>query len=287
MFYDRIYAVCKEKKTSPTAVLQALGCSSGNISKWKSGSVPNLDLAFKIAQYLGVSLDYLVTGSQPDTTLEISKPDPDFDGLKFYNRVKKVCNEKDAKLTQVIRDLNLDIGCIGRWKNGLSPTLADVCKIADYLNTSLDYLVTGQYSNGTILNDNINFESPDIIPVSPSSESLRISFYDNLKRICKYQGTSPTKVLTELGMSTGNTGKWKNGSVPNIDIAYRISQYLGVSLDYLVTGQESNYRANTGKIDPEWIDIITHIPEERQQMCKDFMRTHMVIPQKYSDKKNA
>lgn len=112
-------------------------------------------------------------------------------------------------------------------------------------------------------------------------------FYENLKKICKYQGTSPTRVLTELGMSTGNTGKWKNGAAPSIDIAYKIAQHLDVSLDYLVTGKESEGRTDLGKVDREWIDIITHIPDDKQQMCKDFLRTHMVIPEKYEKRKRG
>ena len=40
-------------------------------------------------------------------------------------------------------------------------------------------------------------------------------------------------------------------------------------------------------LDPEWIEIITHIPDDKQEMCKDFLRTHMVIPEKYADRKRG
>ena len=42
MFYDNIYKICTEKGTTPTTVLKELGFSSGNVSKWKNGSVPNV-----------------------------------------------------------------------------------------------------------------------------------------------------------------------------------------------------------------------------------------------------
>ena len=113
-------------------------------------------------------------------------------------------------------------------------------------------------------------------------------FYDNLKKICKDQGTTPTAVLKELGLSTGNTGKWKNGSAPNSDIVYQIADHLGVSMDYLVTGQKTRDSVlRVSGLDPEWIDIITHIPDDKQEMCKDFLRTHMVIPEKYADRKRG
>ena len=65
-------------------------------------------------------------------------------------------------------------------------------------------------------------------------------FYDNIYKICNEKGTTPTTVLKELGFSSGNVSKWKKGSVPNVDIAYQIAQHLGVSMDYLVTGQETH-----------------------------------------------
>ena len=110
-------------------------------------------------------------------------------------------------------------------------------------------------------------------------------FYDNIYKICNEKGTTPTTVLKELGFSTGNVSKWKNGSIPNIEIALAIAQHLDTSLDYLITGKETHYSAYS--IDPEWVEIISNIPADKQKMCKDFLRTHMVIPEKYADSKHA
>ena len=113
-------------------------------------------------------------------------------------------------------------------------------------------------------------------------------FYDNIYKICNEKGTTPTTVLKELGFSSGNVSKWKKGSVPNVDIAYQIAKHLGVSMDYLVTGQKTHDSALiVSGLDPEWIDIITHIPDDKQKLCKDFLRTHMVIPEKYADRKRG
>ena len=59
-------------------------------------------------------------------------------------------------------------------------------------------------------------------------------FYDNLKDACREKGTTVTTVLKELHMSTGSTGKWKDGSIPKIDTVMQLSEYLGVSLDRLM-----------------------------------------------------
>ncbi len=40
-------------------------------------------------------------------------------------------------------------------------------------------------------------------------------------------------------------------------------------------------------MEQELLEVFSHIPEDRQQLCLDFLRTHMVQPEKYVDKINA
>ena len=111
-------------------------------------------------------------------------------------------------------------------------------------------------------------------------------FYDNFKAVCKEKGTNVTTVLKEIGRSTGCTGKWSRGSYPALDIVIEMAAHLGVSLDKLVFNRES-LPASLSASDQEWLDIICRIPEDKQEMCKDFLRTHMVVPEKYVDEKKA
>ena len=99
-------------------------------------------------------------------------------------------------------------------------------------------------------------------------------FYDNICKICKDKGTTPTTILKELGYSTGNVTQWKKGSVPNVELCVAIARHLGITLDYLVTLSTS-------------VQDNCRIPADKQEMCKDFLRTHMVIPEKYADEKKA
>lgn len=111
-------------------------------------------------------------------------------------------------------------------------------------------------------------------------------FYDNFKAACERRGTTLTSVLRELHRSTGSTGRWSSGSYPTLDIVMEIADYLGMSLDELVFGLDKASSSDSDDMH-EWSYIISHIPEDRQQMCKDFLRTHMVIPEKYADRKKA
>lgn len=114
-------------------------------------------------------------------------------------------------------------------------------------------------------------------------------FYDNIYKICHDKGTSPTAVVRELGYSSGNVSKWKQGSIPNVEMCLAIAQKLDVTLDYLVTLKEPKPQGLSDS-DKEWLDLIARIPEDKKAMCKAFLETHVAVqetPAKYADKKRA
>jgi transcriptional regulator with XRE-family HTH domain len=113
-------------------------------------------------------------------------------------------------------------------------------------------------------------------------------FYDNVLKICEMRGVKPTKVLEEIGASTGNISKWKTGSVPNVDLALRFARHIGVSLDYLVTGEEFHAEplesTPVSEFEKDWLSLARSIPESKRAMCVDFLKTH-AVSEKYVDKK--
>lgn len=116
-------------------------------------------------------------------------------------------------------------------------------------------------------------------------------FYDNFKAACERKGTTITAVLADIGRASGNTGGWKMGKFPRLDIVMEIAEHLQISIDELVYGLgQAPYSGQTQncELSSEWGDIISQIPEDRQQLCKDFLRTHMVSTlKKYADNKRA
>lgn len=64
--YERIETLRKSKKISQGNLEKELGFSNGSISKWKN-STPTIDRLQKIADYFGVSIDYLRTGEETKT----------------------------------------------------------------------------------------------------------------------------------------------------------------------------------------------------------------------------
>jgi len=64
-------------------------------------------------------------------------------------------------------------------------------------------------------------------------------FYEQLKKACKSRKTSVTAVLKAINIGTANGTYWKNGSVPSSDIVVKLSEFLQVSTDFLLTGKDS------------------------------------------------
>lgn len=55
-------------------------------------------------------------------------------------------------------------------------------------------------------------------------------YYDQFVRICNANGKSPSRVLTDLGMSRGTLGYWKSGSEPFNETKAKVARYFGLTM---------------------------------------------------------
>ena len=62
--YERIVDLCKKRGVTPSAMCDEMGIRRGTISDLKAGKAKKLsaDNTAKIAEYLGTTTDYLITG---------------------------------------------------------------------------------------------------------------------------------------------------------------------------------------------------------------------------------
>lgn len=65
--FERIESLRKSQKISQGRLEKELGFSNGSISKWKT-SMPTLERLQKIADYFGVTIDYLTTGEETNAS---------------------------------------------------------------------------------------------------------------------------------------------------------------------------------------------------------------------------
>lgn len=65
MFFDVYKDLCKQRNISPSAAAIEMGINKGTVSVWKNkGITPQTQQLQKIADYFGVSVDYLL-GKEP------------------------------------------------------------------------------------------------------------------------------------------------------------------------------------------------------------------------------
>lgn len=69
--YDVFEALCKQNNVTPYAVGKATGIRTGTLTNWKKGRyTPKADKMKLIADYFGVSVEYLTTGkAEPKDSL--------------------------------------------------------------------------------------------------------------------------------------------------------------------------------------------------------------------------
>ena len=91
MFFEIYNDLCRRHGVAPTTVMTYLGISKGSIAKWKEGSVPRESTLLKIANYFGVSVDYLLGKEEKEKAPEEPK-----------------LSEGEAMLLEAIRDVPED-----------------------------------------------------------------------------------------------------------------------------------------------------------------------------------
>lgn len=72
MFFDMFCQLCKEKGMSANGVAKELSIASGTVSEWKKGRSPQNATLLRIANYFGVSIDYLLGKSETPSPAAIS-----------------------------------------------------------------------------------------------------------------------------------------------------------------------------------------------------------------------
>lgn len=60
MFYDVLLDLCRRRGISPYRACTDIGLNRSAVAKWKTGSVPNGATAGRLADYFGVTTDYLL-----------------------------------------------------------------------------------------------------------------------------------------------------------------------------------------------------------------------------------
>ena len=98
---ENIKTICREKKNiSITNLEQELGYSNGSLAKAKD--IPSSRI-YEIANYLGVSMEYLMTGKKPEIPV-IDWTQEHFELIELYSSLKK---EQKSAVLNLLRSFAL------------------------------------------------------------------------------------------------------------------------------------------------------------------------------------
>lgn len=75
MFWDKFIELCANKGISPNAVAKELSISSGAVTKWKNGAVPQNSKLKLISDYFGVTTEYFFINHNESETQKTDTTD--------------------------------------------------------------------------------------------------------------------------------------------------------------------------------------------------------------------
>ena len=87
--------------------------------------------------------------------------------------------------------------------------------------------------------------------------------YEIFEKLCEENGVTPYRVCKETGITTATISNWKAGRyAPKQDKLQKIADFFGVSIEYLMTGEEKD---NNNKY---------YLNEETAEMAQALFENH-------------
>lgn len=102
MFWEKFVSLCAEKGVSPNSVCAELGLSNATATKWKNGAIPRNTTLKKVADYFGVTSDYLLGNVRLDLQ-HFASPSPVDEAMaKLTASIQQVTDELDKQKKPVL-----------------------------------------------------------------------------------------------------------------------------------------------------------------------------------------
>lgn len=106
MFWENFYNLCLQKGVSPNAAAKEMNISSGTVTEWKNGREPQNATLRKVADYFGVTVDYLLGKSDVPNPQIPQEPAIPENSLTFHFNgkigKKKLTKEQMAMLKAML-----------------------------------------------------------------------------------------------------------------------------------------------------------------------------------------
>ena len=103
------------------------------------------------------------------------------------------------------------------------------------------------------------------------------NFWERVDEELEYKGMNRKSLATAVGFNLGNIGKGiQLGSSPSADTAVKIAKVLNVSVEYLVTGQDSSLQKENLDLHryreySSFINQLDSLPENQRELIKSIV----------------
>ena len=102
---------------------------------------------------------------------------------------------------------------------------------------------------------------------------------DRIKALCKEKRTPISRLEKDLGFGNGYIGQLRKGTVPG-DRLFAIAEYLNVSTEFLLSGEETKKELATLSSDKLPVEFYS-LSESEQKQVKDYIS--FLLSQRSSD----
>lgn len=136
-FQQRLLELIKDQDCTKTEFAKKVGLSKDVISRAAIyGIIPTTRSLIKIAEFLDISLDYLLGETDDDRFYKADKP------TTFQKRLDELCEEKKVKYSEIATTMPFPVNSFYDWHDkGFLPSLEFLEALAIYFDVSKDYLL--------------------------------------------------------------------------------------------------------------------------------------------------
>ena len=141
--------------------------------------------------------------------------------LIFCDVINDLLISKNINQRQLSLKTNISTTDVSEYCSGTLPNIPNLVKLANFFDCSTDYLL------GIKEEDKIkNFNASYVYAFE--------NFYNTLLNLVKDKNLTFYKLSKIIGVHKNTIYNWKNGVNPSCLTLIKLSEYFGVSVDYLV-----------------------------------------------------
>lgn len=101
MFYEHLKKICEERGEKMTPLLKKIGIATSATGRWQTGVIPNGESLIKLADYFGVSVDYILGRKEISTSVTASS----VSGIAFLQSLDNgIATTGESKLQGLSRE---------------------------------------------------------------------------------------------------------------------------------------------------------------------------------------